>query len=495
MREYASTLPMSGESFLIIRYTYHDGHTLEYEFATAIPFRRDSRKRTHDGNISCPDGHVRWVTTLVRQGQEYVLDLSRSHDIEQMGDDVFAVEEQMFTHMKDRDFKWLQPPEFFPSSDSMTFSNVDKNTLDSMTGMFLPKSDFKFLAGDPINCALFVSTGRRKYEQLRESVNLHKNVPRSAFEEALRSRLVSQHGILDHLQNCLGVIPQSSVLSSLRALATMTNIYKMLPNATVSLEVTSQTLCETPWAKAITANAEGTLTVKNARVRFSTLPMNWAKTFSCIAFFESGLFAIQPSSFTNVMAMSVGASIYIAVPLLCDPSEDPSPYEIRRIRGNIGKPGIAMLIPPRNPQIRKDDYSSWQLVTHAMFDGRSSDSFQGTSLHLSFTGCTFPIDVGSYGSRDSEIYFVESVISVHDKGKWVADLDILTHLQSSNVERIDNACPHNTTDAREKPYAVENSDFTMVDTWEEILDRAENMAIIRSAGNWVGRLPTASLRP
>jgi len=103
---------------------------------------------------------------------------------------------------------------------------------------------------------------------------------------------------------------------------------------------------------------------------------------------------------------------------------------MRRVIGNIGGPGITMLVPPANPLIREVGPENWNVVTYATYDGKREDSFQGTSLHLSFTGYNPPIVIGEHGAQDAEVYILESAVSVHDHGKWVADLDVLKALRA-----------------------------------------------------------------
>ena len=71
------------------------------------------------------------------------------------------------------------------------------------------------------------------------------------------------------------------------------------------------------------------------------------------------------------MAMSINNYIYAAAPLLCDPINVPHDHEIRRVVGNIGKAGIALLIPPSNPLHRKPKLNDWNLINHTDFDGKA----------------------------------------------------------------------------------------------------------------------------
>jgi hypothetical protein len=50
--------------------------------------------------------------------------------------------------------------------------------------------------------------------------------------------------------------------------------------------------------------------------------------------------AVPPETFRRAMALVVGDSMYIAAPLLCNPAKTPIPFEIRRVTGNLGIPGI-----------------------------------------------------------------------------------------------------------------------------------------------------------
>jgi hypothetical protein len=148
-------------------------------------------------------------------------------------------------------------------------------------------------------------------------------------------------------------------------------------------------------------------------------------TFSSVAAFESGHCDIAPDLLSGVMAVSSGDSIFVAAPLLCDPIEKPMAYELRRILGNVGQAGITMLVPPSNLLIRSVGPEKWNVINHTDFDGKDEDNFKGTSLHLSFTEYNPSVNLGLHGAQDAEVFMLESIVSVHDRGMWIADLDIL----------------------------------------------------------------------
>ena len=93
-------------------------------------------------------------------------------------------------------------------------------------------------------------------------------------------------------------------------------------------------------------------------------------TFVCVFMFKSGGFDLQLDDFSRVMAMSAGASIFVAAPLLCDPAIRSEPYELRRTAGKIGRAGIAFMAPPSSPRTKSLDLDSYQVINHELYDGK-----------------------------------------------------------------------------------------------------------------------------
>jgi hypothetical protein len=111
---------------------------------------------------------------------------------------------------------------------------------------------------------------------------------------------------------------------------------------------------------------------------------------------------------------------------------------------------------------------------------------------MSFTEWRMPLDVGSRGIRDVEVYYIEAPIKVHDHGDFVADvniLDIFKHLKS----RIVPPCMERH-EQMEAPELVEKlSGAVAIDSWEELLDSPPEIGVVRAHGNWQARLATAAL--
>ncbi|KAJ5108844.1 hypothetical protein N7456_005519 [Penicillium angulare] len=246
----------------------------------------------------------------------------------------------------------------------------------------------------------------------------------------------------------------------------------------------------------------------------SPFTLTRSESFSCIVLFDSGQYDIPPDKLVDVMAISSNDSLFIAGPMICTPSEQPPSDEIHRVTGNIGQGGIALLISPAEPRIRESTNDTWTLCNHDPWDGKFLDCFSGTSLHLSYTGYNIPLDVGLQGAQDWEIYLLESVISVHERGEWVADLDILRALQSprlvrhsqsvqsaTNLEKAIQArhgsqlklCERHIPIDGESSNKYQPSDFVALQNWSEFLSRPEEAVILLANYNWQAQLAAAAI--
>jgi hypothetical protein len=176
---------------------------------------------------------------------------------------------------------------------------------------------------------------------------------------------------------------------SLKAFAAAADLFKHLTNATVSATVSSRLLLRSKWVPG----DQGSLPY------FS---LSRPQAFSCISMFDSAACDLDPEALEEVFALSVGSSIYVAEAMLCDPYQSTKDTNIRRVIGNLGRAGISLLIPPTDPSVREPGEDSWTQINHTKFDGQAEDSFQHTSIHLSFTGYEMPlsVDSGSGHTRD-----------------------------------------------------------------------------------------------
>jgi hypothetical protein len=152
--------------------------------------------------------------------------------------------------------------------------------------------------------------------------------------------------------------------------------------------------------------------------------------------------------------------------------------------GNIGRPGITLLIPASTSEIREPNPEHWNLVNHNQFDGRLEDAFANTSLHIRFTGYELPLETGTLGSRFIEVSFAEAVIAVHESGQWIADIDVIRSLNSTRLHRLSQGDNCQPAPVGQEPLF----NVTAIENWDEILDSPAAPAVFKTHGNWQARL-------
>lgn len=280
---------------------------------------------------------------------------------------------------------------------------------------------------------------------------------------------LSQHTTSDELQN-------------LWSISNAANLYAELHGATIDVRAIRQNFGSSRWFTAAKALKSKTSELGQFPNPFE---MAHAISFACISMLETGHFDLDPFQLTNVMAISAADSLFIASDLLRDPAECFARDRIRRVTGNVGRAGFAFLVPPVEPMIKEYGITEWHLLDYNGFDGNIHDNFSSTSLHLSFTEATFPIDIGFSGARDIEAFFLETLISVYDAGKWVADLDPLKVINSIRVRWV-TPCHDNKGD----PPLL---NMTSIDGFAEMICPPENIGIVRARGNWQARLAATAI--
>ena len=308
------------------------------------------------------------------------------------------------------------------------------------------------------------------------------------FLDRLSKRIVSAAGISDFLKPYVERLTNSGssrfkYFKSLDALATAAMIYDSMPEADVSLSIIKEPLHNYHWA----------------RIQTSDKIPDRENALACIASFETGSLNLKKSDLKDVLAISVGNSIYATESLLHDPTEIISPYIIRHVTASIGKPGLALMVSAQDLEKPESDLDRWRQINHTPFDGKLENNFTSTTLHLWLTGSEQPLNTLKYGARDQECFFVETVISVYDKGKKVADLDLLRLITSiRDSASIKNSLLHISSAKCQHKGETKNDstvlkDLVSLDNWHEVLDLPEGVAVVRAYENWVARLALASL--
>ncbi|KAK5995258.1 hypothetical protein PT974_03657 [Cladobotryum mycophilum] len=289
--------------------------------------------------------------------------------------------------------------------------------------------------------------------------------------------------------------PITEFLVSLRALEIANEVYKGLSDATVSLRIVEQDILKAAWLpsflKEMLRSADGRYNKEASRcavmepVESLMGKMTRAEYLSCVAMFESGYFNIDPAQLGDVIALTYENSIFVSEILISDPTADASGLGLRYMVGNVGHAGMVFMVSPAEPRIRPVQHDAGT-VEHRPYDYKVIDSLRGTSLHLSFTTWKMPLDWESTGEIDQEVFLLESVVSVQDSGKWVADIDVLNR-EEVYPEIISFPCQCEVE--KQQPWM----DAVSLDTWEELLDLPPCLGVLRASGNWVARLAAASI--
>ena len=320
---------------------------------------------------------------------------------------------------------------------------------------------------------------------------LKKNLPKVGLErlhKVIASESRPNPWFLKAVTGALQIL-SLPYLRALRALASTAKLYKLLPGATISVKTLHCKISEAAWVprsdQALTRLDGSNDDTYKALRRLRPYDFDRWDAFACIAMHETGFFNLEPRTLTSVMALSTADSLFVAAPLLCDPSENPRGYEVRRIMGNIGRAGVAILVPPVSPRIKTSDIDKWTLINHGEFHGTPRDFFKSTSLHLSFTGSNLPMDVGYSGKWDVEAYVLESLVSVHEGGEWVADLNVLNAFQQRFFQRL-RPCDHLTNLPSEQS-------LISIKNWTEFLDRPQRCGVVQAHGNWQARLAAMTI--
>ncbi|CAF9917354.1 MAG: hypothetical protein GOMPHAMPRED_001222 [Gomphillus americanus] len=292
-----------------------------------------------------------------------------------------------------------------------------------------------------------------------------------------------------------------SCVESLTAINAARHVYVDLYGATISLSVlnSANSISEVGWRPkldtklefAVSPTQDNSRPLQNSPEASLLRPvcldlLTRQQALACLAYFEYGRDTLDIDSLDHALAMSIGNSIYVVKRLLSDPFERIPSNRLQRLTGNIGRSGISILIAPIEPRIRELS-CSYNLVEHKRYDLRRENNFKSTSLHLSFTQWTCPLENCQSRTQDQDAHFVESVISVRDRGEWVADLDVLS-INFENLVRLGSP-----------PCAMANHkkmtfDYISLDTWEELLDfPVANVSVFRANGNWAARLAAVSI--
>lgn len=377
------------------------------------------------------------------------------------------------------------PPPPYTAPDAKSSCAEDKSTSDVW---------FEFVFGDPKLAAVYSHT-LPEIQSNRTQFEVHCQQICKLIEKTISSlqsgdMTVPGMDIFKLEHHLITTFEASSLGCSLSALAAASDLYtRSLPDATLSMALTTTPLKEAKWCMRSLAlwrhPAAGSTQI------YTTLSIT--EMFACILQMESGTINADPALLSNVFAISSGFSLFVAGQLLEDPQVELPPDSVVYIVGNIGKAGIALLIPPGEPRMRELELGEWEFIVHAPFDGKKQMGlFNSTTMHLSPTGYELNYDTGTHGLRGRQAFFVETRISVHDKGKWVADVDPLGAFSALQLQHYK---PSKTLCSCSEKIPPIDDGMTSIDCWEELLDLPEEneVAVVRASGSWMARIAAVSI--
>jgi len=201
---------------------------------------------------------------------EFKYDGGRIKLYEDRGETAFPVETEEITPVFYKDpqrlgFRWKAPPkalmdeypDFDPTlykvSPNETYSLFDDGSIGMVNVCESDDSyfDFELVASNPYEVDLFECKGIRETLGFKQLGRAQDQLELDFIMIQLCKRSISQEKMLNDLSDFVSQESRRELLLSMQVLATVVNIYKMLPNSLVSLSVTSHCLCNMPWVPKV----------------------------------------------------------------------------------------------------------------------------------------------------------------------------------------------------------------------------------------------------
>lgn len=515
-----------------------------YEYATALPYHT-GKKRKADGTSCSTLSHHRWLYS----GDHAILDQSikeyyqpvlpvNSMSVEGIAEtwaasgDKYRLVGTMSSTMAAEVFQDFQRRQVVLNTAGESVSKREDDVIEDLfpavVGIFWPLRHgpqpwFSFAFGAINDAALFITQNNNSFVDVVQTSAESATLLYSIFEDYSINKLKVSHELEPRLR--FARVDVDPHLKSLKAISTAAKMFRHFPYASVDVRILQQGLYNASWIRGCTGFQERQAFLEPLGERRSSfrsygiskppttlneyqqtheplpvidglhgtpaalLPYALSKeqAFACLAMFESGQHDIDPRQLIDVMAMSSGDSIYVGAALLTDPYDDTQPGDIRGVMGNIGRPGITFLVPPKDPLIKEISIDEWPLIERHEFDGCLSDHFQNTSLHLSFTTAKTPLNTGFSGGQDPEACFLETLFSVYECGRWIADLNVSNLTTSTRLQRVPRCTTQHLAGSRP-------SNMTCIDSWLGLVDAPESsVSLVRAHGNWQARLAASSI--
>ncbi|KAI1127780.1 hypothetical protein F5Y10DRAFT_277882 [Nemania abortiva] len=483
LRSHAESVGL-GWDHSIIRYTSDE--TKRQEYATAVPFGGDNRRRTNSGNATPGVGHKRWVCLTVEDSEPEDFGSLKQSELapQKHFSALFADHKERYNNMGeetlDSDAEHIQSITRVGQGTRIIWGITELNWHDPESWWdhwFGPMRHYEYWLGDTESTGIYIRMDQAKPDG-------QALLPFSELGILFRDDNFDTDGVLNALDKAFQSFG-ASYSTSLQAFASLYSLYRKLTQSSIDVRILSRPLAHTQWVLSLFGpdsvvnspphlseeeiseeekdesgdrsdtgphessfmDALECMEIPQLRRKPSHKPfgpgeliskvlnflrarnMTTEQSFSCVLLCENS-FDIALTRLGNVIALSSDNSLFVDASLTTDPADQPRGTKIRHVMGNIGKQGTALLVPPIEPNMMTLGIERWPLINFSAWVGQAMDCFADSSLHIWFTGFTQEVDIGYIGAQDKELYIVESVVSLYAKAEWIADLDILKTIQS-----------------------------------------------------------------
>jgi hypothetical protein len=501
----------------IITYRYSYPNTIKekesrkpleaFEYATALPEFGDDNTRSHR----------RWIVPKygAKLSQQDVKDLeSRQREIQTMKENIdsFDPHRPAFTRRGKRSRHYYQRRQQHLQNFTHT---VIKETTRRTQSFIYEEEDVKTVwmevdAGSSAAVEYIVVSGSLDNVALIRVRNLapvihQSGTPNEQIKDKWPTNQLTIRQIMNLFQPAFVDFTECAVGkhvpdTSLLAMTLVEDIYRDMGDATIDVRAVQMDFTQAKWVSSAIMQAKGTSSAGHTvsledddrpPPYLHTGNIDTATCFACIAMMETGSYNLYPNELRSVIGLCASDSLYIVSCLLQDPADRLSRPPILRFTGNIGRAGMAFMVPPLDPEIRRYDLiDEWYQYDHKPFTGVMEDCFQGTSLHISFSEASQAVNVNFSGGPDVEAYFLETLISVYSRAEWIAELDILGSVTNPNL-----TCDAHQSEAcsRKGHSTPEATTVISIDNFAELLVPPQQPGIIRAEGNWQARLAATAL--
>lgn len=144
-------------------------------------------------------------------------------------------------------------------------------------------------------------------------------------------------------------------------------------------------------------------------------------------------------------------------------------------------------------------------INHHKFTSIRENSFQETSIHLSFADYEVALIAGetSRHAIDRAAVLVDTLVSIYDGELWVAEVEVLKAFRST-IYRATHGCSnnqHRVASIEEEKSAYQdacieapNLAATSAENWAELIESPQTGAIaIQAHRNWLSRLAAVAI--